>query len=124
FLIDLFGDSRLSADQCLVDFWPSCAGRDAEYKDIVENRKTRFITSVDASVRRVTFNNAMTSGHLDVACTFHDINLAKDRPETWTGDCGFDVVYRDDRWWLCTSTIDNEVRVRGVEGALPHRPVS
>ena len=38
FLLDLFGNSRVPADQCVVDFWTGCPGKDAELDDIKKNR--------------------------------------------------------------------------------------
>jgi hypothetical protein len=116
FLVDLFGDSSKSADQCLVDFWPACPGTDAERDDIVENRAKYRITSVEARVDHVSLNGDLTAGEAVVACTFRDITLATNEPDASTGTCLFDVVYRDARWWLCSSRYPNPVRIPAAAG--------
>jgi hypothetical protein len=103
FLVDLFGDSNKSPDQCLVDFWPACPGTDAERKDIIENRQYRRITSVEARVKSVSFNGARTAADVIAACTFHDIELSSGIPDQASGECVFEAVYHDARWWLCSS---------------------
>jgi hypothetical protein len=103
FLVDLFGDSSKSPDQCLVDFWPACPGTEAERKDIIENRQYRRITSVDATVKGVSFNGPRTGADVTASCTFRDIELSSGKPDETSGDCVFEAVYHDARWWLCSS---------------------
>jgi hypothetical protein len=124
FLVDLFGDSSKSADQCLVDFWPACPGTAAERADIVDNRAKRLITSVEARVERVSFNGAMTTADAVGPCTFRDIELATGKP--WVasgGTCRVTAVYHDARWWLCSSEfVDYTFKPAGASRAS--RPVS
>jgi hypothetical protein len=124
FLVDLFGDSSKSPDQCLADFWPACPGTTAERDDIVKNRAERLITSVEARVDRVTFNGAMTTADAVGPCTFRDIELATGKP--WVasgGTCRLTAVYHDARWWLCSSEfVDYTFKPAGASRSS--RPVS
>ena len=125
FLTELFADSSLSADQALVDFWPGCPGTADEHRDVEQNRRERLITSVEAEVERVTFNGDLSAGLVRSSCTFSDINRATSAPEVWTGTCRLDVVYRDARWWLCSSTFDDRIRLQGTPASaeVGQRPI-
>jgi hypothetical protein len=103
FLIDYFGNPALGPDQCLVDFSTSCAGRQAEWEDIFNNRKDRLITSSQATVQSIAFNTSRTFANIVAPCTFRDIELATGRRYIATGTCLLTAVYEQQRWWLCDS---------------------
>jgi hypothetical protein len=103
FLIDYFGNSSIDPDSCLVDFSAGCAGRDAEYDDIVKNRRERRITSADARVDDIEFNAGATFAWIAAPCTFRDIDLATNQPDVAEGTCDLTAVYEQHRWWLCSS---------------------
>lgn len=118
FLVDLFGDSRKSADQCLVDFWPDCPGTALEHADIEKNRKERRILNADAEIADISFNGTGTAGLVWADCTFEDEDRATGVQETYTGDCRLDVVYHDARWWICSSTFENGRQIKTVDPSL------
>src|SRR5262245_17855378 len=75
FLVDYFGNSAISPDMCVSDFWDGCRGKQDELNDIVNNRKNFRLISAQAHVATMSFDPTMTSADLNVYCDFHDVNL-------------------------------------------------
>ncbi|MEZ5318587.1 MAG: hypothetical protein R2752_14400 [Vicinamibacterales bacterium] len=102
FLVDYFGNSNVSPDDCLVDFSDSCSGKDAELDDIVRNRAERLIFSAAATVERVTIDSP-TMASIEAHCRWEDEELSTGLKGVAEGDCELTAVYEMQRWWLCTS---------------------
>ena len=106
FLLDLFGNSRVPADQCVVDFWTGCPGKDAELDDIKNNRAEFLILDASAKVTAVNVDGARTNASIDLACEFRDRKLPNGTEGVSKGTCRLTAVYQNNRWWLCTSTFE------------------
>jgi hypothetical protein len=106
FLVDLFGNSSVSPDAALVDFWDGCAGKAAERSDIASNRQLLTIQSAYAHVAAVHVFPVDAEADVEAACTFHDTLKSTGKSGTTSGTCTLTGVYRADRWWLCDSDFD------------------
>jgi len=106
FLIDLFGNSSISPEDCLVDFTTvgRCArGRQLELEDIVENRKKVVINSARIRSQSVTIFSPQEAVVVSFA-EFVDTVIATGASGHALGDFTLTAVYDRDRWWLCEST--------------------
>jgi hypothetical protein len=103
FLVDLFGNSSVKADQCLVDFSDACPGKRDELHDIENNRTEFLILSATARVTSVTFDGARNNASIDLSCEFRDRHLKDGKEGTSRGTCRLTAVYERNRWWLCSS---------------------
>lgn len=106
FLVDYFGNSAVSPDMCVSDFWDGCRGKQDELNDIVNNRKNFKLLSAQAHVATMSFDPTMTSADLNVFCDFHDISLDSGKEGHSIGGCLVGAVYQQQRWWLCYSNFD------------------
>ncbi|HUR20662.1 MAG TPA: hypothetical protein VMZ90_07630 [Vicinamibacterales bacterium] len=105
FLVDLFGNTSVAPQACLVDFADVCAqGRSDELADIIEHRKLVVLTSAQVMNQRAQFAGPN-------AGTVHSAMLYTGRtPPTSlriSSDChdfAITVVYVGNRWWICEST--------------------
>lgn len=103
FLVDLFGNTSVPPEACLVDFSETCAqGRADELADIVEHRK--LVVLIDAQVMN---QNAVLGPNFG---TVHSAMLYTGRTPpsnpVITSDCHdfeITVVYVGNRWWICES---------------------
>jgi hypothetical protein len=102
FLVDYFGNSNISPDDCLVDFSDDCDGKELEYEDIVMNRNDRLIYSAQAVVTDVTLTGP-DAASVVAWCRFEDEELATGLKGVASGDCLLTAVYEQKRWWLCSS---------------------
>lgn len=109
FLVDLFGNSNVSPDACLVDFSDTCPGKNEERQDIIDNRQERIILSVEAAVDSVHFNDVMTTAEVRASCRFSDKDRLTGELFSSRGTCYLEAVYHDDRWWLCVSNYRDRV---------------
>lgn len=105
FLLDLFGNSAIPPEGCLVDFTTvgRCArGRDLELKDIIDNRNLVFINSarIHSQTVSVSGNEAVVVSYAE----FFDTVIATGQPGHALGDFTLTAVYDSSRWWLCEST--------------------
>ena len=103
FLVDLFGNSSVKADQCLVDFSDACPGKRDELHDIENNRTEFLILSATARVTAVAFDSGRNNATIDLACEFRDRHLKDGKEGTSRGTCTLTAVYERNRWWLCSS---------------------
>ena len=105
FLVDLFGNSAVSPEACLVDFWDGCGGKAAELGDIRVNRDLFVVLEASAQVQSITFRGA-DDADVVAACRWRDRVIANGSTGVSQGPCLLTAVYRAQRWWLCESTVD------------------
>lgn len=107
-----FANSDVSADVCLQDFSDSCAGKQQEYKDVVDNRTDFLILDSSLRLEEVDVHSDRKHADIAVACSFTSKQIACTKGEdpcvigsvgTATGTCTLTGVYQQDRWWLCDS---------------------
>jgi hypothetical protein len=106
FLVDLFGNSSVPAQACMVDFSDVCAnfgeGKNNEAQQIVEHRAGYVVVKAQMLNQRVVFTGAGNG-------SVHSAMLYEDRPRTskvhgtTCGDFELTMVYVGDRWWICES---------------------
>ena len=109
FLVDLFGNSTIGADACVVDFSDTCPGKKTERDQIASNRHDFLIFSGSANVTGITYAGpkaSATSANIVAPCSWHDEFLATGKTGVTSSTCFLSAVYVSQRWWLCTSTID------------------
>ena len=105
FLIDLFGNSKVSAKECVIDFSDQCPGKNEEEGQIEDNRVNFVILDASANVASITYNRDKTFADIDAPCSFHDRQVATGTVATSPpgSQCLLTAVYQDQRWWLCDS---------------------
>lgn len=111
FLVDLFGNSSVPAEACMVDFSETCANADngkiEELQQIVEHRQGYVVVSATKLAQRVAWHRADFG-------SVHTVMLYRDHPVnssfigTTCGDFEVTVVYVGDRWWICQSFFNEE----------------
>lgn len=106
FLVDYFGDSSVSPEASLVDFYDDCPGKSAELDDVRANRALLTIQSAEARITQVRVWEDTGEADIEAACAFHDTLKSTGARGTTQGTCKLTGVYRDGRWWLCDSTMD------------------
>jgi hypothetical protein len=125
FLKDLFGNSSVSPEACLVDFWDGCGGKAAELSDIKTNRQLFVVLSAEARIENVSFRNP---NFADIAafCRWHDRVIQNGATGVTQGGCVLTAVYQNDRWWLCDSSFNPEIGFRvcddGTKSCIPPAP--
>jgi hypothetical protein len=111
FLLD-FSDSSLGPSYVLRDFWDGCSGKEAELGDVTANRANYLIRSFkigDPTMVEVNFkgtcayNAEKGDACSAVPCEWHDTFKATGVLGTTIGTDYLSAVYRNDRWWLCSS---------------------
>ena len=105
FLVDLFGNSAVSPEACLVDFWDGCGGKAAELSDIRVNRDLFVVLEASAQVQSVTFRGA-DDADVVATCRWRDRVIANGSTGVSQGPCLLTAVFRAGRWWLCESSVD------------------
>lgn len=110
FLIDLFGNSSVSPDDCLVDFADVCAdvpdGKQDEREDIVNHRRDYVVLSATLLQQTVESAGAVP-GRVTSAVRYIDSYRGAPSKQTCT-DFYLTTVYVGGRWWLCQSTISKD----------------
>ena len=106
FLVDLFGNSSVPAEACVVDFADVCAnfgeGKTNELQQIIAHRAGYVVISAQVLNQKVVFTGPNTG-------SVHSAMLFVDRPKTskvrgtTCGDFEVTVVYVNGRWWICES---------------------
>jgi hypothetical protein len=114
FLIDLFGNSTIPPEACLVDFTTigrCAAGKSAELSDIQDHREVVVVLSAVVYAQSVEFFGS-AEARVTTEARFDDryLNPAPGQPEfDYThADFYLTAVYDGGRWWLCESTWGNE----------------
>jgi hypothetical protein len=103
FLKDLFGNSNVTPEACVVDFWDGCPGKAEEQGQVKLNRSLFLILEASASIEHITFDATATFATVDANCRWNDTALATGSEGVTEGGCELTAVYRDGRWWLCDS---------------------
>jgi hypothetical protein len=121
FLIDLFGDSRIPPESCLVDFSEvgRCAdGKVQERSDIAFHRSVVEIQSAIILSQSVNIVNP-ASAVVTSEARFNDRWLSPGPLQaefsSTHADFYLSAIYDQGRWWLCESTFGN---VRGTSRYL------
>lgn len=114
-----FANSFVSPSNAVRDFSTNCGGREAEKRDIEDNRRRYQMLSSSLRLVSSRVNAGATRGDVAVACSFTSRVIHCDPPDpsdpetlgcvvgavgTASGDCLMTGVYEQDRWWLCEST--------------------
>lgn len=106
FLIDLFGNSSVAPDDCLVDFSDICAdwdyGRNDERDDIVEHRSAFIVHRATMLAQRLEWHTA-DFATVHNAVLYDDQEIGKPPKAPTCGDFYVTVIYHAGRWWLCQS---------------------
>jgi len=105
FLVDLFGNSSVSPDAAVVDFWDGCGGKAAEREETRVNRNLFVILEASAQVQNITFRGA-DDADVVANCRWRDRVIANGSTGVSQGACLLTAVYRASRWWLCESSVD------------------
>jgi hypothetical protein len=109
--VDLFGNSSVPAEACMVDFSETCAtadnGKIEELQQIVEHRQGYVVVSATKLAQRVAWRRADFG-------SVHTVMLYRDHPVnssfigTTCGDFEVTVVYVGSRWWICQSFFNED----------------
>jgi hypothetical protein len=106
FLEDLFGDTSVPPEACMVDFADVCAnfgeGKINELEQIVSHRASVVLTNAQVLNQNVVFfNPGFGTVHSATLYTGH----LKDNPfiSSGCGDYELTMVYINNRWWICES---------------------
>ena len=106
FLVDLFGNSSIAPEACLVDFAPVCeTGRRAELHDIEVHRQATVLTAVQVMNQFALFSGP-ASGEVHSAMFYAGHEPGKVFITSMCADFKITVVYVGNRWWICESTYD------------------
>jgi len=106
FLIDLFGNSAVPPDDCLVDFADVCAdweqGRNDERKDIIGHRASIVVHRATMLLQRIERHDV---DFLTVhnAVLFEDQEIGMPPKVPTCADYYVTATYVNGRWWLCQS---------------------
>jgi hypothetical protein len=119
FLVDYFGNSRVSPEASLVDFSDTCKGKADELDDIRLNRALYTIRTAAMRVGEIEFHPSMNAAYITAPCEIHDIERATGRPHMMKADCLLTAVYDKPRWYLCDSHTANGMD--GYEDDLARR---
>lgn len=106
FLVDLFGNSSVPAEACMVDFTSKCAalpeGRDEEFLQVVRHRREVIVFSATVLAQRFD-RLSQDFGSVHTAMLYDDRVLGMPPKAPTCGDFELTVVYEHGRWWLCQS---------------------
>jgi len=111
FLVDLFGNSSVPAEACMVDFAEACAGlpegRDEEYLQIVRHREQVIVYSATVLAQRFE-RPSLDAGSVHTAMLYDDQIIGQPPKPPTCGDFEVSVVYLGGRWWICQSFFNEE----------------
>jgi hypothetical protein len=113
FLVDLFGNSSVSADACMVDFSDVCAnlgeGKIGELAQIKQHRAEYVVVSRRMLNQRVdVFPSNVNFRSVHTAMEYVDRKISTNESGGTCGDFEVTVVYVDGRWWICESHYNEE----------------
>lgn len=115
FLIDLFGNSAISPEACLVDFsenGPCQQGRADELQDLIAHRRDYVVLDRRLNSQVVIFTGPDTA-IINNDAWFKDIKVGAVSPAETEGNFPLTAVYETSRWWLCSSGFDDDLRGNG-----------
>lgn len=124
FLVDLFGNSSIPAEQCLVDFSDTCAtvinGKDDERSDIISHREQVVVQQATILTQDVSLTSP---SHAIVVndSVFIDRWLADGQVTQYRGDFVVTGVYELGRWWICQSYVDRSDSTNSARAAALYR---
>lgn len=101
--LEKFTDSTVTPDEAVSEFSDTCPGKDAEWRDVRDNREDYVILSGSWSVDDIDLNSARTRADVSASCTFRSREKATGEVGTVRGTCLLTSIYEDHRWWLCDS---------------------
>lgn len=106
FLVDLFGNSSIPAELCMVDFTDICAnaqeGKINELEQIRAHRQNFIVFRATMLGQRVAWRGS-DSGSVHTAMYYEDQEIGAPPKAPTCGDFEVTVVYHDGRWWICES---------------------
>lgn len=109
FLIDLFGNSAVQPEACMVDFSDTCAGlpegKTAELEQVRRHRRDFIVYQATMLAQRVDWDGA-GFGYVHNAVLYDDQEIGKPPKSPTCGDFYLTVVYVGGQWWLCESYFD------------------
>lgn len=108
FLVELFGNSAVPVEQCLVDFSEvgRCAkGKALEREDVQAHRRDYVVISASISSQTVE-SFGPNEGRVVSISRFVDIRKADNFRGDFCGAFVLTTIYDSGRWWLCESTLD------------------
>jgi len=107
FLVDLFGNTSVPAQACMVDFADVCAnfgeGRNHELEQIVRHRAEVVLTSSQVLNQDVKIFDPPTFGTVHTAMLYTGHPTNDPRISSGCGDYELTMVYVGNRWWICES---------------------
>ena len=110
FLIDLFGNSGVPPDDCMVDFTEVCAnrpeGKNEELKQVRAHRQSFIVYRATMLAQRVDWGGSDT-GAVHNAVLYDDQEIGKPPKLPTCGDFITTVIYVGGRWWICESLFDS-----------------
>jgi hypothetical protein len=124
FLVDLFGNSSVPVEGCLVDFSDvgRCAdGKESERNDITGHRASCIVQQAHILSQNAYLTSDSNNGRVDNLAEFIDdcTNsklIASDRgPLDSKGNYWVTTIYDQGRWWLCSSDYD-DLDKQGMSG--------
>lgn len=111
FLVDLFGNSSIPPEECLVDFSETCAkvgnGKDDERRDIIDHRTQVVVQQATIFTQAVTFPTSSTALVISDSL-FIDKWLDDGRVEPYRNDFYVTGIYEMGRWWICQSFVPDQ----------------
>lgn len=109
FLVDLFGNSSIPPEGCLVDFSDTCAsvanGKNDERDDIIMHRQKVIVQSVTMHSQMISFPTSSTAIVVSDT-TFTDLWLDDMKVRDNRDEFVITGVYEASRWWICQSYVD------------------
>jgi len=109
FLIDLFGNSAVQPDDCMVDFADVCAnrpeGKNSELIQVRNHRRDFVVYRATMLAQRNEWAGT-AAGSVHNAVLYEDQEIGKPPKLPTCGDFITTVVYVDGRWWICESIFD------------------
>lgn len=109
FLIDLFGNSAIQPDDCMVDFSDTCAnrpeGKNPELEQVRVHRRDFIVYRATMLAQRIDWAGA-DAGSVHNAVLYEDQERGKAPKLPTCGDFIITVVYTEGRWWICESIFD------------------
>jgi hypothetical protein len=113
FLVDLFGNSSIPVEDCLVDFSDlgRCAdGKQNERDDITDHREDCVVQQAHILSQNAYLTSDSNNGRVDNLAEFIDDCTSSGRsitaskgPMDSKGNYWVTTIYDQGRWWLCSS---------------------
>lgn len=106
FLIDLFGNSSVQPEDCMVDFADACAhqqeGKINELEQVRAHRRDYVVYAATMLAQRAEWARA-DFGTVHSAVLYNDQKIGDPPKAPTCGDFFVTVIYLGGRWWICES---------------------